>query len=73
MTSQEYKDLDEAQRKAFNSLPFENRKLFVDHSIHNHILHLEQCKDKVVRAHKKLMADYNDQIRNLKKELERVR
>ena len=59
----------EESTKAFNSMPFEYRKIVSDHLIHDHILHLEQAKAKAVRAHKALIADYNSHINNLKKSI----
>lgn len=55
--------------KLWNDLPLDERKRLVPYMIQTQILHIEQCKIKAVRAHRKLMKDFNDQINNCKNSL----
>lgn len=57
----------------FNDLSFEERTNLMPHMIEMQILHYEQCKGKAVRAHRKLMVDYNDHINNLQVDLRKYR
>lgn len=53
----------------WNSLSEGTKKYLIPCLIEAQILHYEQAKNKAVRAHKKLMSDYKDHIKNLKIEL----
>lgn len=53
----------------WNDLPDDQRHYLWPHAVESHILHLEQSRDKVVRAHKRLLADFDDQINACKQAL----
>lgn len=57
----------------WNDLPIEERKRLMPHAMESQILHLEQSKLHVIRAHKKCMADFNDQIKNIKDDLKKYK
>lgn len=60
----------------WNDLPIEERRRLMPCMIERQILHYEQCKNKAIRSHRKLMADYNSHINNcrdyLKKEIKEL-
>jgi hypothetical protein len=60
------------QSHLWNDLDFETRERLMPYMIEAQILHIEQCKIKAVRAHKRLMKDYNDQITNCKDSLKKA-
>jgi len=62
----EYDRIQKNSKEAFNALPKEERKKHCSYEIHSHILHLEQGKLKAIKAHKRLINEYNDHIKNLK-------
>ena len=53
----------------WNDLPAEERKRLMPHMIESQILHIEQCKQKALRAHKSHMKELNDCINNLRKSI----
>ncbi len=53
----------------WNNLPDAERSRLHPFLIETHILHLEQTRQKIVRAHKELLADIDAQITNLRKSL----
>lgn len=67
----DYEKEKQESTQAFTGMTYENRKIACDHMIHDHILHLEQSKLKAQRAHKVLMKDFNDHIKNLKRSIKR--
>jgi hypothetical protein len=53
----------------WNDLPIEERKHLVPHMVESQKLHILQCKEKAIKAHKKHMAELNEWMDNLDKEL----
>lgn len=58
---------DKQSTEAFNNMPFKYRKIASDHDIFSHVLHLKQARAKAVRAHKVLIKDFDDHIKNIEK------
>jgi hypothetical protein len=50
----------------------EERLRLMPHVIESQITQIEQVKGKATKAHRALMDDFNKQIKNLKRELERL-
>lgn len=55
----------------WNNLPDSERKRLMPHMIEAQILHIEQTKNKAIRAHKIFLRECNEHIQNLKRGLER--
>lgn len=53
----------------WNDLPIDERKRLMPHMVESQKLHILQCKEKAVTAHKKHITELNDWIKNLDKEL----
>ncbi len=53
----------------WNDLPAEERKRIMPHMIESQILHIWQCKQKAILAHKKSMKEFDDWMANLRREL----
>lgn len=53
----------------FNDLPFEERKRLIPYMIENQKLHIIQCKNKAIEAHKRHMAELDSWMKNLDSEL----
>ena len=53
----------------WNDLPPEERKRLMPHSIESQRLHILQCKQKAIAAHKRHMKELDDWIKNLNTEL----
>lgn len=60
---------DKQSTEAFNNMPFEYRKIACDHTIFDHVLHLKQARAKAVRAHKVLLKDFDDHIKNIERSI----
>lgn len=56
----------------WNDLPSEERKRLMPFMITSQILHINQCKDKAIWAHKKYIKELDDWISNLEKELRKI-
>lgn len=56
----------------WNDMPKEERLRLMPHVIESQITLIEQAKGKATKAHRALMGDFNQQIKNLKRELERL-
>ncbi len=55
----------------WNSLPDEERQRLMPFMVETQILHIEQCKAKLIRNHQRTLKELNDQISNLKRDLPR--
>lgn len=55
----------------WNNLPFEERKRLMPYQIQSQMLHVVQCREKAVRAHKRHMKELDDLLTNLERELKR--
>ena len=53
----------------WNDMPFEERKRLMPHMIEAQKLHILQCKNKAIEAHKRHMKELDDWIANLDREL----
>ena len=56
----------------WNNLPFEERKRLMPHMIESQKLHIWQCKQKAIKAHKAHMTELNNWIKNLDSELVKI-
>ena len=56
----------------WNELPANERERLMPHMIEAHKLHVWQCKQKAIAAHKKHMKDLDDLLKNLDDELKRM-
>ena len=55
----------------WNDLPHGIKRTLMPHMIESQILLLEQGKSKAIKAHRALLADFNNHIKNLKESLPR--
>ena len=53
----------------WNDMSFEERSRLIPHSIESHKLHVWQCKQKAIKAHKAHMKELDDLMRNLDRDL----
>lgn len=53
----------------WNDMSFDERKRLMPYMIESQKLQIFQCKMKAIRAHKALMADFDDRVKLLNKEL----
>lgn len=67
MSDKEYPPKDHSS--LWNNLPFEERTRLMPYMIESQILHIWQCKQKAIAAHKKHMRELDDWIANLKRDL----
>ena len=56
----------------WNDLPVEERHRLMPHMIESQKVHIWQCKQKAIAAHKRLMRELNDRIKELDNELKRM-
>ena len=56
----------------WNDLPQEERKRLMPHMIESQILYLKQGKEKAKVAHKALMWDFDEHIKNCERELKKL-
>lgn len=56
----------------WNDLPFEERKRLMPYMLEAQILHVWQCKEKAIKAHKRHLQGLNDLIGNLERELNKI-
>ena len=56
----------------WNDLPIEERKRLMPHMVEAQKLHIWQCKQKAIAAHKKHMKELDDWLKNLDDELKRI-
>lgn len=59
----------EEAREEFNKIPIEYRTVIIANELSNQIQWLEIEKINSINEHRKRMAQYNDKINNLEKEL----
>ena len=56
----------------WNDLPFDERKRLMPHMVEAQKLHIWQCKQKSIAAHKRHMKELDAWLSNLNKELKRA-
>jgi len=56
----------------WNDLPFEERSRLMPHMIEAQKLHIWQCKQKAIEAHKAHMKALDDLLKNLDRELNKI-
>lgn len=54
----------------WNEIPFEERNRLMPHVIETQRLHIWQCKQKAILAHKRLINEFDERLSNLNKELD---
>ena len=57
----------------WNDLPIEERTRLMPYMIEAQINHYEQCKNKAIKAHRKLLVDYDSHIKNCRDILTRAK
>ncbi len=57
----------------WNDLPFEERKRLMPHMVESQKLHIWQCKQKAIEAHKRHMKKLDDWMANLDDELNKLK
>jgi len=55
----------------WNDLPFEERMRLMPCQIESQILHLTQARNVIVRSHKRTLAEMDDWIKNLERDLKK--
>ena len=55
----------------WNDLPFDERKRLMPHMIERQRVHIWQCKQTAIKAHKKHMKELDDWLKNLESELKK--
>jgi hypothetical protein len=56
----------------WNDLTIDERKRLMPHQMESQILHIWQCKQKAIQAHKAHMRQLDDWMANIKRELDRL-
>ena len=56
----------------WNDLPIEERKRLMPHAMESQLLHIWQCKQKAIEAHKQHMKTLDDWMANIKRELDKI-
>jgi hypothetical protein len=56
----------------WNDLPLEERKRLMPHAMESQLLHIWQCKQKAIAAHKKHMKELDDWMANIKRDLDKI-
>ncbi len=56
----------------WNDLPIDERKRLMPHQMESQILHIWQCKQKAIQAHKAHMRQLDDWMENIKRDLDRL-
>lgn len=55
----------------WNDLPFEERKRLMPHAMESQILHIWQCKQKAIDAHKAHMKQLDEWMASIRSDLDR--
>ncbi len=55
----------------WNDLPVDERKRLMPHQMESQILHIWQCKQKAIAAHKKHMKELDDWMANIEADLKK--
>ena len=56
----------------WNDLPIDERKRLMPYQMESQILHIWQCKQKAIQAHKAHMRQLDDWMANIKRELDKL-
>jgi hypothetical protein len=56
----------------WNDMPFEERQRLMPHVIESQILHIWQCKQKAIKAHRAHMKELDEWMANLERELKQT-
>lgn len=56
----------------WNDLPAEERHRLMPNAMETQILHIWQCKQKAIAAHKRHMKELDDWMASIKQELDRI-
>ncbi len=56
----------------WNDLPIDERKRLMPHQMESQILHIWQCKQKAIKAHKQHMKELDEWIISIKQGLDRI-
>jgi hypothetical protein len=56
----------------WNDMPEEERKRLLPHVMESQLLHIWQCKQKAIAAHKKHMKELDDWMVNIKRDLDKI-
>ncbi len=59
--------------KLWNDLPIEERKRLMPFQMESQLLHIWQCKQKAIAAHKKHMKELDDLMANIEADLKKHR
>lgn len=55
----------------WNDLPYEERKRLMPHNVESQKLHIWQCKQKAIAAHRAHMRELDDWLKNLDDDLKK--
>lgn len=53
----------------WNDMPLAEREKLYPHILSTHILHLKQTREKIVRHHKRLLDEIDEQIENIQRSI----
>jgi len=56
----------------WNNMPIEERERLMPYEMANHALHLKQVRAVLVRGHKKTLAELDDWIKNIERDLAKL-
>lgn len=53
-------------------MPKEERERLMPHAMESQLLHIWQCKQKAIAAHKRHMKELDDWMANIKRDLDKI-
>ncbi len=56
----------------WNDMPIEERSRLMPHAMESQLLHIWQCKQKAIEAHKKHMKELDAWMANIKRDLDKI-
>ena len=56
----------------WNDMPKDERKRLMPHAMETQLLHIWQCKQKAIAAHKRHMKELDDWMANIKRDLDKI-
>lgn len=56
----------------WNDMPIEERSRLMPHAMESQLLHIWQCKQKAIDAHKRHIKELDDWMANIKRDLDKI-
>ena len=61
-----------AHENLWNDMPKAERERLMPYVMESQLLHICQCKQKAIKAHRRHMAELNDWMASIKQDLDRI-